>query len=416
MGLPVFISPPSPQLTAKVVEKVAAPRSSIRRQRTVRGHGARPSAEARRRHVLGMTAGLPDASYTEYAVVGGQRISPSDDSEGVLARGHRIWNERMRLRDTLSFERQYPPSMDVDGPLMPPVPESRDYSSFDDRRREIERINIRDLRRLARRHPAPTPPYTETDITRLGHIGSESPRNATTSPSRYTPTGDVENIGQRAEEESIEFVATARRPPYHSGATRSELSERVQALSSQNRQRLMARRMRTRSALQMDGLGDRERSLSPDQGAAWETLLTSITPDPQPPSVGSSFVSTSASTGVTASGSGSVSANTSMTSLVMNEEARIVPDCDISESGSNDDDEDDDEDLYELRESRASGRLWRSYADVVTARADRASQRDRSGDIENLGGMQRIISRLAERDDIPEEWWAGAGLRREPSS
>jgi hypothetical protein len=54
---------------------------------------------------------------------------------------------------------------------------------------------------------------------------------------------------------------------------------------------------------------------------------------------------------------------------------------------------------------------WRpSYADA--ARASRGAQ---SPDTE-LEGMQRIISRLAERDDIPESWWASAGLRREASA
>lgn len=39
-----------------------------------------------------------------------------------------------------------------------------------------------------------------------------------------------------------------------------------------------------------DGLGDRDRSLSPERDDVWNTLLSTITPDPQPPSVGSSFV------------------------------------------------------------------------------------------------------------------------------
>ncbi|ROT41530.1 hypothetical protein SODALDRAFT_331271 [Sodiomyces alkalinus F11] len=42
----------------------------------------------------------------------------------------------------------------------------------------------------------------------------------------------------------------------------------------------------------LDGLGDRTRSLSPE---VWDTLLTTLTPDPQPPSVESSFTSASAS-------------------------------------------------------------------------------------------------------------------------
>ncbi|SPN97510.1 uncharacterized protein DNG_01024 [Cephalotrichum gorgonifer] len=45
-----------------------------------------------------------------------------------------------------------------------------------------------------------------------------------------------------------------------------------------------------------DGLGDRERSMSPDPNGTWDTLLTTLTPDPQPPSAGSSFASTPTAT------------------------------------------------------------------------------------------------------------------------
>ncbi|KJZ73883.1 hypothetical protein HIM_06776 [Hirsutella minnesotensis 3608] len=47
-----------------------------------------------------------------------------------------------------------------------------------------------------------------------------------------------------------------------------------------------------RSSRGLDGLGDRDRSVSPE---VWDTLLSTLTPDPQPPSAGSSFVSTAAS-------------------------------------------------------------------------------------------------------------------------
>jgi hypothetical protein len=29
-----------------------------------------------------------------------------------------------------------------------------------------------------------------------------------------------------------------------------------------------------------------------------------------------------------------------------------------------------------------------------------------------IGGMQRIVRNLARREDIPDEWWADAGLSR----
>lgn len=161
----------------------------------------------------------------------------------------------------------------------------------------------------------------------------------------------------------------------------------------------------------LDGLGDRDRSLSPENGAAWDTLLTSITPDPQPPSASSSFASTSASASASAaaaasSNSGHLSAHTSMTSLHAMVDSPTLRDCDVPDSDS-----DNEDDMYEIRDN---DHWWRSYADVVNAgnQVDTVAVRD----TEHLGGMQRIISRLAEREDIPDEWWAGAGLRREPTT
>jgi hypothetical protein len=59
----------------------------------------------------------------------------------------------------------------------------------------------------------------------------------------------------------------------------------------------MARMIAARRQHQnLDGLGDRNRSVSPE---VWDTLLTTLTPDPQPPSAGSSFASATASTAAT---------------------------------------------------------------------------------------------------------------------
>lgn len=166
-------------------------------------------------------------------------------------------------------------------------------------------------------------------------------------------------------------------------------------------ERLRLRNRRRR----VDGLGDRDRSLSPEGSAAWDTLLTSITPDPQAPSAGSSFASTSAAAAAAAasSGSGPSTAGTSLTSLSRG----VEHECDLSESGSNTEDE---EDIYELQEySRSRGEsLARTYAEAVAARADRATRND----TEHLSGLHRIISRMARRDDVPDAWWLSAGLSR----
>lgn len=167
----------------------------------------------------------------------------------------------------------------------------------------------------------------------------------------------------------------------------------------------------------LDGLGDRDRSLSPEGPAAWDTLLTSITPDPQPPSAGSSFASApSAIAAASSAGSAPASANTSMTNMGPSEETPVLHDCDMSDSGSTS----DEEDMYELQEfgRNRGARSWRSYADVVTARAD--ARRTAEAENQDLDSMHMIISRLAEVDEIPDEWWASAGLsrnlRREPTT
>lgn len=160
--------------------------------------------------------------------------------------------------------------------------------------------------------------------------------------------------------------------------------------------------------------------MSPDGGvAAWDTLLASIVSDPQPPSAGSSFASTSAAGAAASSSanSGPASTSTPMTSFGTIDEVPALQDCDISDSGLNSDEEEDMQ-MFQHIIRAGSDRRWRSssWADVAVARADRVAQISNAEDTEHLGGMQRIISRLAERDDIPEEWWRMAGLRREPTN
>lgn len=101
----------------------------------------------------------------------------------------RVHSERMRLHQ--SFERRNPINIEIDGPLMPPVPESRDYTAIEERRREIQRGHIRDLRRMARRHPAAP---AENDVDRrvtYYYPRTERSQNSTPSSSRNTPPDDV---------------------------------------------------------------------------------------------------------------------------------------------------------------------------------------------------------------------------------
>ena len=197
----------------------AAPRSAIRRHRTLRGPHARPHAvETRRRRILSMVA---DTTPEEYEVWEMQRASPPNDGEltsgaYIQERAHRIFEAgQTRLRDTLSFERQNPraTNSEMDGPLMPPVPESRDYSAIEDHQQRMRHIS----RRLAaRRNLAPTPPYTETDLASLPRIGSDYPRPSTLtpalSPSRQSSSYDTDPVSGRPLDSDTAVIISARRP------------------------------------------------------------------------------------------------------------------------------------------------------------------------------------------------------------
>lgn len=231
----------------------------------------------------------------------------------------------------------------------------------------------------------------------------------------------------------------------------------------------------------VDGLGDRERSLSPE---VWDTLLSTLTPDPQPPSAGSSFASNVAS-----QSAGATSA-TSFTVPDLNQDTAIDQACESGCEGSETEEQDHTQSILnrirqrreEMRRVRvrvsdfnvdsladrpvgrdsgavgSDSRPRRSPFDAVNDRLRRArSIRDRtnrdgilrarqawvghlsvgnsddeqgseqtrlnqdspatSGSNTHAGeedwmSMQHIVRSLARREDIPDEWWAGAGLSR----
>ncbi|KAK0735554.1 hypothetical protein B0T21DRAFT_384376 [Apiosordaria backusii] len=150
----------------------------------------------------------------------------------------------------------------------------------------------------------------------------------------------------------------------------------------------------------VDGLGDRTRSLSPEGDNAWETLLTTIAPDPQPPSVGSSFASATASAAATQS----TVAASSRTSFTNPETVDVEPASGCDNSDTDEDELEEDIRNFILPRARSSGRSW---ADVA--------RRNSSDDPSVFGGvevMQRLVRSLAQREDIPDDWWAEVGLSR----
>lgn len=176
----------------------------------------------------------------------------------------------------------------------------------------------------------------------------------------------------------------------------------------------------------IDGLGDRQRSLSPDgdRDDAWETLLSTITPDANLPSTDSSFSSNSASaTDPSRTGTSRQSAASSQTlpSSLASVRPFIALDpypdqfnpCEFSS-----DDEDTPVNYHRvltpsglpmpLRRSPGLHSTISGHPPIPTfsfSFSDSSSESD-------LQQMQAILDRLARREDIPDDWWAGAGLSR----
>jgi len=135
----------------------------------------------------------------------------------LQARANRfLENERTTLGDPLSWERQHPVSVtlrEFDSPILPPAPDP-ELEARMSREREIERLHQvrRDLRRMGRRRPAPTPPYTETDMAFMARRARDSPRPSSLtpalSPSRLSPPeGEAETSSVRNEQEESDFAA-----------------------------------------------------------------------------------------------------------------------------------------------------------------------------------------------------------------
>ncbi|KAJ5635307.1 uncharacterized protein N7484_008620 [Penicillium longicatenatum] len=187
------------------------------------------------------------------------------------------------------------------------------------------------------------------------------------------------------------------------------------------------RRPRPQRDPTMDGLGDRQRSVSPDgerENAAWETLLSTLTPDTHLPSTSTSFSSTiapSTDTSLDSTSRHSAPQSRRLPPLPVHTALDPYPDqlhpCDLSSS--------DDEDTPVSHQSSgpilfgASGLPLPLYrgAGLPSTMSNHppiptiSFSFDSSTDTD-LQQMQAILDRLARREDIPDDWWAGAGLSR----
>jgi hypothetical protein len=100
------------------------------------------------------------------------------------------------------------------------------------------------------------------------------------------------------------------------------------------------------------------------------------------------------------------------------------PPCDpiLDNSGSDADDDVEEQPNEPSRQAMSRGQLrnQRTYADAAAAEpqsrlSPESADVNEADRLEWLSGMHRIVRGLASREDIPDEWWAQAGLSRSMS-
>jgi hypothetical protein len=168
-------------------------------------------------------------------------------------------------------------------------------------------------------------------------------------------------------------------------------------------------RLSPRPRLSSDGLGDRRRSMSPGSPTSaesivnedrWETLLSTIDNDDLRPSHNSSFDSTRSNS----EPDSNRSTQTAATSF--GEIGSVDDTCDLDlPHGIT------EEVVREIRE-RHHGTTSDAHPSTneVPDRSERRNNGPGSGT--GMAMFQNLLTRLSQRHDISEEWWAAAGLAR----
>jgi hypothetical protein len=191
----------------------------------------------------------------------------------------------------------------------------------------------------------------------------------------------------------------------------------------------------------VNGLGDRDRSLSP-VADHWDHMLSSIAPDPLPPTAESSFTSAAASASFSnnsqpSSRTGSSNSNTassSHTNLTIPSPtySNFVRICEDTSDDSVSDTEVED-DLAPPHPSyppyRSSAIVGSFYGEVTAEELERqvdnplvdgpveerVEERNTAGEMtldQELRRARVVLERLSRRQDIPDEFWALVGLGR----
>ncbi|KAI9811646.1 MAG: hypothetical protein M1827_005395 [Pycnora praestabilis] len=455
-----------PSKVAIKADPLALSRSAIRRNRAVRHPHARDHASSRSHRpasgsdtsaLLGRRSRLEIIRSDRRLMQPSVTNSPSESDIELEANNARVEASNRRrlesgralLLDALSYERPgqrlRQASIDMHNmpPPLPPAPESRDYARPRSEHIEDSSAGFQTERiRTSSPQYMPTPPHTSGDRS------SRSPPAISVTPPplgsaaltpRFAPAYRLEESGAGpARPQSSAGVARSNIVPHYTGGL--ELDD-LPPLRRMGHRRLVDGPLRNSSenngsrqaSAPVDGLGDRQRSFSPDDDA-WETLLTTIAPDNHLPSAESSFTSASASASASSLISNSASSSNSFLTAPTSSSDTLepFPICDLSTESEGSETEAEDFDIMENTDP--SGQLIRNpyrYSANIRARGDEAGRmaeemldesilrhnrnaEERAERDQEFQQMHAILDRLARREEIPDEWWAAAGLSRDP--
>ena len=345
----MFVEPDANEAkTAIKADPSATARSAIRRQRTVRyfppvrdrpssrAHTDATSREIHQRRLLREFMRHRGREREHLMLEAEQEAARAEAERAEASRQQRFSSGRALLRDALSYERpgqRMRMLRDYDAlPDLVPNADTERNSYSEVLQRSIDNDATREENQNQLRSPPPrympTPPYSFEESTARPSWNSFPPQssNANTS-SRLTPAdmvadGTTQNHNTRASRGTTHqaMLAEITRTRLEVERTREEVRRTREEASRAWREvdpsvydalgelpplRRMGRRQRSPMVIQtssppprhqshVDGLGDRRRSFSSEDDA-WDTLLTTITPDERVPSVHSSFTSATAS-------------------------------------------------------------------------------------------------------------------------
>ncbi|KAL1612557.1 hypothetical protein SLS60_000785 [Paraconiothyrium brasiliense] len=401
MGLPVWRAP-SPEAPSHALKDPASlSRSPIRRRRPTRSPRSRDFDVQTLR-----SAPRPARPYPPAPNVPArnpqrrEELTPHDDASSSRAYFRLVTDAERRTTPALTPN--FAPAIHVEHSRSGPVL----------RRHGLARTHT--LRRSGNRSPVPT-----------GHVPADADEDSSDNAVGFPP---LRRMGRR----------TIADGPLPSSSLRESWSP----------------------ATTLDGLGDRERSMSPVVDDHWATMLTSVAPDPLAPTAESSFASAAASASFSnpssrAGSSNSNSASSSRTHLTVPSRrqswsADFLRACDTSEDDSASDTEAEDDILYPnsmhsrppagtasngpppprgfyshaIREqSRESTGYVRSFygevpfeharrMDEHLAAEERATTDEEMPLDQELRDARALLERLARREDVSDDFWASVGLRR----